>query len=92
MIRKAAPPSCRARRAVLRCRVVIGSNARILIINETRMDGTGGLDLLETLTRERPRLPVIILTGLSGGSAADAMEKGAFHYFTAPLDVEELRG
>lgn len=62
------------------------------IISDLRMDGMGGLELLETLTRERPLLPVIIVTGFSGGSATDAMEKGAFHYFTKPLDVEELRG
>jgi two-component system, NtrC family, response regulator HydG len=62
------------------------------IISDLRMDGMGGLELLETLTRERPRLPVIIVTGFAGGSATDAMEKGAFHYFTKPLDVEELRG
>jgi two-component system, NtrC family, response regulator HydG len=62
------------------------------IISDLRMEGMDGLELLETLTRERPRLPVIIVTGFSGGSATDAMEKGAFHYFTKPLDVEELRG
>jgi two-component system response regulator HydG len=62
------------------------------IISDLRMDGMGGLELLETLTRERPTLPVIIVTGFAGGSASDAMEKGAFHYFTKPLDVEELCG
>jgi two-component system response regulator HydG len=62
------------------------------IISDLRMEGMGGLELLETLTRERPQLPVIIVTGFSGGSATDAMERGAFHYFTKPLDVEELRG
>jgi len=62
------------------------------IISDLRMDGMSGLDLLETLTRERPKLPVIVVTGFSGGSASDAIEKGAFHYFTKPLDVEELRG
>jgi two-component system response regulator HydG len=62
------------------------------VISDLRMDGMGGLELLETLTRERPLLPVIIVTGVSGGSATDAMERGAFHFFTKPLDVEELRG
>jgi two-component system, NtrC family, response regulator HydG len=62
------------------------------IISDLRLDETSGLDLLETLTRERPTLPVIIVTGFSGASASDAMDKGAFHHFTKPLDVEELRG
>jgi two-component system, NtrC family, response regulator HydG len=62
------------------------------IISDLRLDEVSGLDLLETLTRERPTLPVIIVTGFSGVSASDAMDKGAFHHFTKPLDVEELRG
>jgi two-component system response regulator HydG len=62
------------------------------IISDLRMNGMSGLGLLETLTRDKPKLPVIIVTGLSGGSASDAIDKGAFHYFTKPLDFEELRG
>jgi two-component system response regulator HydG len=62
------------------------------IISDWHMNGMSGLELLETLTRDKPQLPVIIVTGVSGGSGSDAMDKGAFHYFTKPLDVEELRG
>jgi two-component system response regulator HydG len=62
------------------------------IISDLRMDGMTGIDMLETLTRERPLLPVIIMTGFTGGSASEAMDKGAFHYFTKPVDFEELRG
>jgi two-component system, NtrC family, response regulator HydG len=62
------------------------------IISDLHMDGMSGLELLETLTRNKPKLPVIIVTGVSGGSASDAIDKGAFHYFTKPFDVEELRG
>jgi two-component system, NtrC family, response regulator HydG len=61
------------------------------IISDSRMGGMSGLDLLQTLTRDKPNLPVIIVTGCSASSASDAMDKGAFHYFTKPLDVEELR-
>ena len=65
------------------------------IISDLHMDGTSGLDLLQSLARDKPLLPVIIVTGvsgLSGDSASDAIDSGAFHYFTKPLDVEELRG
>jgi two-component system, NtrC family, response regulator HydG len=66
------------------------------IISDLHMAGmSSGLDLLQTLTRDKPQLPVIVVTGvsgLSGDSASDAIDNGAFHYFTKPLDVEELRG
>ncbi len=62
------------------------------IISDVHMEGMSGLELLQTLTRERPKVPVIMVTGVSGGSASDAIDKGAFHYFTKPFDVEELRG
>jgi two-component system, NtrC family, response regulator HydG len=84
-----------------RCNVVLSGSAALsevartpfdAIITDLGMDGMSGLELLETLTRERPRLPIIIVTGAPGDSASDAMNKGAFHYFTKPLDFEELRG
>jgi two-component system, NtrC family, response regulator HydG len=62
------------------------------IISDLNLEGMDGLELLQTLTQRRPKLPVIIVTGFSGFSASDAMDKGAFHYFTKPLDLEELRG
>jgi two-component system response regulator HydG len=62
------------------------------IISDLNLEGMDGLELLETLTQKRPKLPVIIVTGFSGFSPSDAMDKGAFHYFTKPLDMEELRG
>jgi two-component system, NtrC family, response regulator HydG len=84
-----------------RCDVVLSGQAALsevartpfdAIITDLGMDGMGGLELLEALTREQPRVPIIIVTGASGDSASDAMNKGAFHYFTKPLDLEELRG
>jgi two-component system, NtrC family, response regulator HydG len=70
----------------------VGHTSFDAIISDLHMDGMSGLDLLETLTRDCPNLPVIIVTGFSADSASDAMDKGAFHFFTKPLDVEQLRG
>ena len=61
------------------------------IISDLRMAGMNGLELLTTLTRDKPHVPVIIMSGLVGSSATDAIDKGAFHYLTKPLDVEQLR-
>jgi two-component system response regulator HydG len=62
------------------------------IISDWCMDGMSGLQLLEALQRERPKIPVIVIGGLVGGSASDAIDHGAFHHLTQPIDIEELRG
>ena len=61
------------------------------VISDLLMEGMNGLELLETLTRDKPQVPVIVMTGMAGVSARDAMARGAFHYFTKPLDVERLQ-
>jgi two-component system, NtrC family, response regulator HydG len=82
------------------CDVVLSGSAALsevartpfdAIISDLGMAGMSGLELLETLTREQPRVPIIIMTGASADCASDAIEKGAFHYFTKPLDFDQLR-
>jgi two-component system, NtrC family, response regulator HydG len=81
-----------------RCDIVPSGSAALGEVARTPFDavisdlGLDGMGWLETLTREQPRLPIIVVTDASGGSGSDAMDKGAFHYFTKPLDFEELRG
>jgi len=51
-----------------------------------------GLAVLREIKRRRPELPVIMLTALpEAESAGRALELGAFHYLTKPLDVPKLR-
>ena len=51
-----------------------------------------GLAVLGEIKRRRPNLPVVMLTALpEAESAAEALEGGAFHYLTKPLDVPALR-
>jgi two-component system response regulator HydG len=62
------------------------------IISDWCMDGMSGLQLLEALQRERPKIPVIVISRFGGSSASDAINHGAFHHLSKPLDFEELRG
>ena len=82
-----------------KCDVVLSGPAAIIevartpfdaIISDLGMDGMSGLELLVTLRREQPRVPVIIMTGTSPDSSIDAINKGAFHYFKKPLDFDQL--
>lgn len=61
------------------------------VITDLRMSGMDGLGLLETLGRERPTLPVILLT--AHGSIPDAVtatQGGALDFLAKPVDKKKL--
>lgn len=56
------------------------------VVVELRLLGMGGLELLEELSDQRPRPPVIILTAHGDvGTAARAFKAGAFDFLEKPL-------
>ncbi|GAB1232456.1 nitrogen regulation protein NR(I) [Ferrigenium sp. UT4] len=59
-----------------------------MVISDIRMPGRSGLDLLQTLRRDHPALPVIIMTAYSDlESAVSSFQGGAFEYLPKPFDV-----
>jgi two-component system nitrogen regulation response regulator GlnG len=61
-----------------------------VVVSDIRMPGMDGLQLLETITRRHPDLPVIIMTAHSDlDSAVSAYHGGAFEYLPKPFDVDE---
>ncbi|MFU8821046.1 MAG: sigma 54-interacting transcriptional regulator [Gammaproteobacteria bacterium] len=62
-----------------------------LVITDLRMQGMDGMALFGSIQRERPTLPVIILT--AHGSIPEAVEatrRGVFGYLTKPFKSKEL--
>jgi two-component system nitrogen regulation response regulator GlnG len=61
-----------------------------VLITDIRMPGTGGLKLLESVRRDHPGLPVIVMTAHSDlDSAVAAYQGGAFEYLPKPFDIDE---
>lgn len=59
-----------------------------VLISDIRMPGRSGLELLETVKRRYPNLPVIIMTAYSDlDSAVAAFQGGAFEYLPKPFDL-----
>ncbi|HLQ85747.1 MAG TPA: sigma 54-interacting transcriptional regulator [Salinisphaeraceae bacterium] len=61
------------------------------VITDLLMDGMNGIDLLQHLSRERPTLPVILIT--AHGSIPDAVtatQGGALDFLTKPVDKQAL--
>ena len=61
------------------------------IISDVKMTGMDGLEFLNALHREKPQIPVIIMTAHADlDTAVSAYEGGAFEYIPKPFDVNEV--
>ncbi|MFP4500974.1 MAG: sigma-54-dependent transcriptional regulator [Candidatus Hydrogenedentota bacterium] len=62
-----------------------------LMLLDVRMPGMSGLDVLARLRKDRPELPVILLTAyIDVRDAVQAIKQGALDYLEKPLDLDEL--
>ncbi|MFN3828774.1 MAG: nitrogen regulation protein NR(I) [Tepidimonas ignava] len=75
-------------RAVLDALADASDDGPQVLVSDIRMPGSTGLQLLEQVRRQRPRLPVIIMTAYSDlDSAVAAFQGGAFEYLPKPFDL-----
>lgn len=59
---------------------------------DLKLKGCNGIDYLSKIREIDPHLPVIMITGYGDTkTAVEAMNRGAFHYLSKPLDNEELK-
>ncbi len=63
-----------------------------LVITDLRMDEIDGFDVLGAVRSIDPEVPVIVMTGFGSiDSAIEAIKRGAYHYVTKPLRLDELQ-
>ncbi len=63
-----------------------------VFIQDLRMGGLDGMELLETAKSLNPLMPIIVITAYSSwDNAVDAMRLGAFDYLKKPFDTEHIR-
>ena len=62
-----------------------------LMLLDVRMPGMSGLEVLDRLKQDHPRLPVILLTAfMDVRDAVHAIKNGALDYLEKPVDLDEL--
>jgi len=62
-----------------------------VVITDWRLPGASGIEIIQSLHRSHPRLPIILITAHgSTETAIEATKHGAFEYLLKPLDMEEL--
>lgn len=63
----------------------------MFIFSDINMPGMNGLELLQIVKKEFPNIQVSMITAYSNQYYDAAMEYGAEHYFTKPLDFTILK-
>lgn len=63
-----------------------------LVLTDLRMAKLGGMELLEKIKSHHSNTEVVIITGYGTvDSAVEALQKGAYHFLTKPLKIDEVR-
>ncbi len=62
-----------------------------IILTDLRLPDNDGLEVLRTVMRESPHVPVILMTGYADiRTAVQAMKMGAFDYVAKPVNPDEI--
>jgi two-component system, NtrC family, response regulator AtoC len=62
-----------------------------LILLDNKLPGRKGLDILQEMKRDHPKIPVIVMTAFgTTGTAIEAMRRGAFDYVLKPFELDEI--
>lgn len=63
-----------------------------VVITDLKMSVMDGIQLLESIRANWPGIQVILITGYATvATAVEALQKGADHYLSKPISLEELR-
>jgi CheY-like chemotaxis protein len=63
-----------------------------LVITDIRMPGLTGLDILPTIRRLKPEIPIIVVTAYGGDEVRRrCLARGATAYFEKPIHLSQLR-
>jgi two-component system NtrC family response regulator len=70
---------------------IISSKTVDVVVTDFNLPGRDGQYLLEQVNKINPTIPVIFITAYgSVDGAVHAMQEGAYHYLTKPINIDEL--
>ena len=79
--------------SIAEARPLIENGRYRLCLTDMRLPDGDGLDLVEYIQRNRPNLPVAVITAYGSiETAIRALKLGAFDFVTKPIELQTLRG
>ncbi len=82
---------CHGARSAQEALDTISHNEVDVALIDIIMEGTSGIELMETLSRQYPHLPCIVITGVENEETARiAFERGAYGYIVKPFRFFEV--
>ncbi len=62
-----------------------------VVVQDVKLKGEDGIEVMKLIKKLRPELPVILLTGhMSPESSRDGIQAGATDYLLKPINLEDL--
>lgn len=62
-----------------------------VVLLDLKMPGMSGLDVMENIKSINPSVKIILITGYGSIQIGEeGLEKGAYHYFTKPINIDDL--
>jgi DNA-binding NtrC family response regulator len=62
-----------------------------VVVQDLKMPGLSGPELLDRIRKQRPGIPVIVITGYGATrDGEEAIREGAFDYLAKPFDIKTL--
>jgi EAL domain-containing protein (putative c-di-GMP-specific phosphodiesterase class I) len=75
----------------MEAKIRLASGQFDVVLSDIAMPGMSGIELLQSVREQNLDVPVVLMTGEPAvDTAIKALELGAFHYLTKPLDVTSL--
>ncbi len=69
------------------------SSTPAVLVTDVRLPGMDGIELMKTVKKTTPLVPVIVITAYGSiDEAVSAIKEGAYDYVTKPITVSQLRG
>ena len=70
----------------------IKDNEFHIVVTDYKLPKMSGMDLLEIIKKDHPKIEVIMITGYGSiETAVEAMKKGAYDYITKPINDNEIK-
>lgn len=68
----------------------IRKNQYDVVVLDLKLPGISGIETMRVIKAERPKLPIIFITGHGNSDMQEELPQGAFEYLQKPISIDKL--